>query len=348
MEPAALPDYDFLPAPLSVVTVLHLLTLTLHLVAMNCLFGGLVTVLFGGIDDRWRNPAVQRVVRLLPTLMAATVTLGVAPLLFVQLTYGGVVYAASIVSGWYWLLIPFSVIVGYYFLYGASFSKRDDAPRGVWLGVALACLVFVALVYSSVFSMAERPDVQKELYAANQSGLLLDPNVGEWLFRWLHMLTGATMVGALFVALVSRGDEQVSRAARRVYVIGLVLAAVTGVAYVGTLGDALRPFMRSPGIGLVTVGAVLALVAAFTMLKGRLLVTTVLTLVSLATMVVARHTLRLVVLPEPAHPATVYADKVVPQWDVFGIFVVCLVIAVALVWTMLRLFFTDRPDTGAA
>ncbi len=49
--------------------------------------------------------------------------------------------------------------------------------------------------------MAERPDLQKELYAADQSGLAINPNVGEWFFRWLHMLTGAVTVGAFFVGL---------------------------------------------------------------------------------------------------------------------------------------------------
>lgn len=348
MDPAALPDYDFLPAPLWLITVLHLLTLALHFVAMNFLVGGLVTVLFGRIDERWRNPVVLKLVKLFPTLLAATVTLGVAPLLFVQLTYGGQIYPASIVSGWWWFLVPFVVIVGYYLLYGASFAKEKTGRSGVWMTVALLCLVYVSVVYSSVFSMAERPDLQKELYAADPSGLAISSNVGGWIFRWLHMLTGAVMVGAFLVAVLGRDDEQVAKAARTFFVVGLVLAAVTGVAYMMSLGDALRPFMRSSGIGLVTVGALLALAAVWTFLKRRLVLTGSLVFVSLATMVIARHVVRLVVLPEAVRPSAVYADKVVPQWGVFGIFLVCFVLALALVGYMLRLFVTDREDTAAA
>ena len=37
-----LPDYQFLPAPLWLITVLHILTLTLHFAAMNFLLGGLI------------------------------------------------------------------------------------------------------------------------------------------------------------------------------------------------------------------------------------------------------------------------------------------------------------------
>jgi hypothetical protein len=342
MHVAALPNYDFLPAPLWLITVLHLLTLTLHFVAMNFMVGGIATLLFGKIENRWQNPVVQTFLKLFPTMMAATVTIGVAPLLFVQLTYGGLIYASSIVSGWFWFLIPFVVIVGYYFLYGASFAKKKTGRIGVWMFIALLCLVYVSLVYSSVFSMAERPDLQKELYAANQSGLAINTNVGEWIFRWLHMLTGALMVGAYFVGLLGRDDEQVFKAGRNFFVIGLILAAITGVAYLLTLGDALKPFMQSSGIYFMTIGALLSLGAGHTFIKKKFALTGILVFVSLATMVISRHVLRLVVLPEAARPDVLYADKVIPQWGVFGVFLVCFLVALGLVYYMLRLFVTDR------
>ena len=95
-----LPDYNFIPAPLWLITVLHILTLTLHFVAMNFLVGGVIIVLWGKFTDRWNHPVVKKFISAFPSAMAATVTLGVAPLLFVQLVYHRQVYAASIVSGW--------------------------------------------------------------------------------------------------------------------------------------------------------------------------------------------------------------------------------------------------------
>ncbi len=41
-----LPDFRFLPAPLGVVTALHLLTLAAHLLVMNTLVGGLFYAAF--------------------------------------------------------------------------------------------------------------------------------------------------------------------------------------------------------------------------------------------------------------------------------------------------------------
>lgn len=94
-----LPDYHFLPAPLWLVTALHLVTLTLHFAAMNFLVGGLIVILFGRTRDKWSDPTVTKYFKLFPAAVAATVTLGVAPLLFVQLVYPRPLYAASITSG---------------------------------------------------------------------------------------------------------------------------------------------------------------------------------------------------------------------------------------------------------
>ena len=344
MTLAALPEYQFLPAPLWLITTLHLLTLTLHFIAMNFMVGGIVTILFGKIDDRWNNPVVKQYLKLFPTIMAATVTLAVAPLLFTQLTYGGGIYAASIVSGWFWILVPIVVIVAYYFLYGAAFAKAGNPKVKGWMIVALACLIYVSLVQSSVFSMAERPELQKELYAANQSGLVLNSNVGEWIFRWLHMLTGAVTVGAFFVALLGRNHEQVFKAGRTFFVVGTVAAMLTGLVYMLSLGDHLKPFMKSSGIWMVTIGFVLSLASVHFIFKKKWLLSGLTLFVSVVTMVIARHVLRLVVMPYGTRPMEIYEGKVQPQWDVFGLFLVFFVIALALVYWMLKIFFSARPS----
>ncbi len=339
---AALPATDTLPAPLWLITVLHLLTLTLHFVAMNFLLGGIVIVLFGRIENRWQNRTVQRLLKLFPTLMAATVTLAVAPLLFTQLTYGGPIYSASIVSGWPWLMVPVVVIVGYYFLYGSAFAKEGSPKVRAWLLVTLLCLLYVSVIQSSVFSIAERPEVQQTVYEGNQSGLALNPNVGDWIWRWLHMVTGAVTVGAFLVGVLGRSDEPVFKAAKRFMLGGLILGSISGVLYLLTLGDFLKPFMKSSGIWTMTVGIILSLGSLHFFFRKKFWGAGAMIFTSLGAMVLTRHALRLVVLPEELRPATLYADKVNPQWDVFGIFLVCFLIALGLVAWMLKTYFTDR------
>jgi hypothetical protein len=266
------------------------------------------------------------------------VTLGVAPLLFLQLTYYDQVYSASIVSAWLWLFVVVAVMVGYYFLYGAAFSVKNRRPA-VLLTLALAALAYVSFVYSSVFSMAERPDIYRTLYAANQSGTALNPDIGDWGFRWLHMLAGAVTVGAFFVGLLGRNDENVYRLGRTFFLWGMAVSVVLGIAYMMTLGEALVPFMHSIAIWLTLIALVLSLGALHFYFRRKFVPAGAMLFVSLLGMVVMRHVLRMIVLTGEWNPATI---PVSPQWSVFGIFLACFVLAIGLVWYMVRAYLASR------
>lgn len=337
-----LPDYNFLPGPLWLITSLHMVTLTLHLLAMNVVLGGVIVLLFARLSGKWEMPGIQRIVRIIPSAMAATVTLGVAPLLFLQLTHHRQVYSASITSAWFWLLIVAAVIVGYYLLYGAAFAGGRGRRRIPLLaGLALIVLLYVSWVYSTVFSLAERPDLYAALYAADPSGRAVNSDAGSWVIRWLHMLTGAVAVGGFAVALLGRDSEPLYRTGRTFFLWGSVAAWVVGTAYLITQGEHLAPFMRTPGIWSLTVAVLLSALSIHFVFKKRFVGGAVSLGVSVLGMVFARHALRGVVLGGHFEPATI---PVVPQWGVFTLFLVFFVIALALVAYMLRLF--ARSATG--
>ena len=128
-----LPDSNFLSAPLWLVTTLHVVTLSLHFLAMNFLFGGILIVLRAGSAGRWQDPVVKKLVRLFPTAMAATVTLGIAPLLFLQLVFPRQVYSAAIVSGWLWLaVIPVVIAVLAAMVISVASVAATAGQRGGW------------------------------------------------------------------------------------------------------------------------------------------------------------------------------------------------------------------------
>ncbi len=331
----SLPDYNVLPAPLWLITSLHLLTLTLHFVAMNFVVGGLVLVLSSRSQGRWSDPLSLRFVRLFPVVMAATVTFGVAPLLFLQLVYGRGIYSASIVSGWFWLAIVVAVIVSYYALYGASFSHKTSR-RGIYLAIALIGAVYVSLVYSSVFSMMERPELLKRLYADSQSGLVWNPQVKDYLLRWLHMIAGAVAVGGFFASVLAYDNPPDQSLARPFFLWGMVLGFVTGLAYLFTLGDIIGPFMRSPAIWVLMLGLVFSVLSIFFYHRRNLILAGSALFVSMLAMVFSRHAVRLFQLEGHFDPAAV---PVQPQWSVFALFLVCFLVAAGLSAYMLRLFF---------
>ncbi|MBU0505914.1 MAG: hypothetical protein ABII18_13585 [bacterium] len=338
-----LPSYDFISAPLWLVTVLHIVTLTLHFLAMNFMVGGLAIVLFGCFKNKQANPIVEKFIRAFPSMMAATVTLGIAPLLFVQLVYAKPVYAASVTSAWFWLMIFMVAMGSYYFLYGAAFSKKFiGIKQRVYLIIALIGFVYVSFVYSATFSMSEHPDVYQALYASNQTGLVLNPNIMSYLFRWMHMLAGAVMVGGFFVVLLGRDNEQAFIVGRRFYLGAFLVSFVLGIAYLFALKDILRLIMRGPAIWILTGSIALSVLSVFWLYKRKIVLTSIALLVSFVGMVVVRHIVRLIYLKGSALAFDPAQIPFQPQWSIFIIFLVCFVLALAAVGYMFKLFYGEQ------
>jgi len=209
--------------------------------------------------------------------------------------------------------------------------------------VAFLALLFVSLVYSTVMSMAERPDIYAQAYAANQSGVVMNPDVGSWIFRWLHMLLGAATVGGFFVGLIGRDNEPAFALGKWVFLWGMVGTMVVGLVYLFTLGDHLLALMRSPAIWVLTASIVLSLGSLHFFFKQRFVGAGLLVFLSMVGMVTARHILRLIVLEGRFDPGSI---PVTPQWSVLTVFLVFFVIALGLVWYMVRLYVTDRGSAA--
>lgn len=338
-----LPDSNVLPGPLWLFTALHVLTLSMHFAAMNFLLGGILIVIAGRFEQRWENLTVRRFIALFPAAMAITVTLGVAPLLFLQAVYPRQMYSAAIVSAWFWGLIIPVVILAYYFLYAASFAgNRGASGKARFLWPALLGLLYVSLVYSSVFSMAERPALIQRLYAQNQTGWRWNPEVGDYLIRWLHMILGAVTVGGFFAGMLGKDDPETFPIAKRMFGYGMGAAAAAGLAYVASLGELMASFMRTPAIWALAGGILLSLGSLHLFFKRRFLVSGLALFASLFLMVITRHQLRLVKLRGYFDPAS---WRIAPQWTPLLLFLVFLIIAVVIVGYMLRLFF--RPSTSS-
>ncbi len=338
-----LPDSSFLPAPLWVITALHVLTLSLHFAAMNFVLGGTLIVLMGKFERRWENPTIRRFIALFPSAMAATVTLGVAPLLFLQLVYPRQMYSAAIVSGWFWFMIIPVVIGAYYLLYAASFSGKEGvSSKARFLWPALLALLFVSLVCSSVFSMAEHPDLIQRLYAQNQTGFQWNPDAGYYLLRWLHMILGAVAVGAYFVGLLGKDDPETFPVAKRLFGYGMAGAAAAGFAYLVSLKAILPGLVRMPAIWALMVAILLSLGSLHFFFTRRFLPSGLALFVSLVLMVFTRHQLRVLRLQGYFDPAS---WRIAPQWFPFLLFLICFASAAILIVYMVRLFFSSRPDS---
>lgn len=344
------------PGPYWLFTILHWLTFTLHLIAMNILFGGLLVLLIFK-----SNPVRERIfpvfTKFFPTAMAATITLGIAPLLFLQVIYGRFFYSASIVAGWNWLLIIPVVLIVYYLLYLVALKPNlADGTRAKILIVAAIGFAYVSYTLSLLLDLTEKPDLWAGLYLARGGGFVIAPDFLQVLFRWLHMIAGALAVAGIFIQVLSlhnksfKDDLTFQRFGARIFLHGVILATLFGLIHLFTWDVAtIKAFLKSPGLHAI-IGAialnVLALLLNFRSVETKrphlnIWTIAVLVFAGVFCMVIARHSLRLVYLKGHFDSA---ALNINPQWSVFLMFLITFVAGLVTLFWMIRKYFQSSQN----
>lgn len=200
MQPNIVPalDPNPLPAPYWVFKTLLIVTFFLHMLAMNAMLGGAVLAVLGwgrSRTDKYGARLFSDVSRKLPALVPATITLGVAPLLFVQVIYGQYFYTSSILIAWPWLLVLALLTVAYYGFYFAA-SERASR-RGPVLLTSTALIGVIAFVYTNNSTLSQTPAAWAPKYFADPSGWNLNLSEPTLIPRLLHIVFAAVAVGGL-------------------------------------------------------------------------------------------------------------------------------------------------------
>jgi hypothetical protein len=120
------PTPDTFPAAWEIFRFLLLLVFPLHLMLMNAMVGTTAIAAYVLLkkDETMRGLAGE-LAGVLPFLVAFAVNLGVAALLFLQVTYGQFFYTGSILMGAYWLAVVPLLLLAYYaaYLFDFRFSS---------------------------------------------------------------------------------------------------------------------------------------------------------------------------------------------------------------------------------
>ena len=264
------------PSPTIIFQSLGWLTLTLHFIFMNFVLGGtlIVTVnewLFGGRPNT--SQANYWMVKVMPVSLSMAITMGVAPLLFVQVLYGQFFYTANIMMGWGWMAIIGLVMLAFYLLY-VMIAVRPEDKRATLLTrlivlVNLALFLTVAAIFTNNAMLVEKPDLWEAIHAGERSFIV---GTAEFWTRYLHNVTGAIAIAGLWAAGIARFQlryhSSKTKAATWMYKNGLLwgktgtfLAIIIGFGYLGMLGgDRMKAFM---GNGLLFVGWTVGVLTAF-------------------------------------------------------------------------------------
>ncbi len=230
-----------LPAPVWLFKALHVVTLSLHFVALEMLLGGLLIAVwlnFSGKKQgdpllRTRMNASASLANRLPVVMTYVINLGVPPLLFAQVLYGRALYTSSVLIGVYWIGVIFLLTLCYWLLYRFA-AACAEARSGWWLGAASWLIAgVIAKIYSANMTLMLRPEVWQGMYAQDALGSHLPTGDPTLLFRWLFMLTGGFVAAGIWMiwlagrkSLEADCRTYLSSLGGRVAIAGALLQAV--------------------------------------------------------------------------------------------------------------------------
>ncbi|MDO5308470.1 MAG: hypothetical protein Q4G03_03100 [Planctomycetia bacterium] len=142
---------------------LHLIPMGIWLVGTPC---SILLWLFGGMNAK---RMAQRFFQQTPILIALGINLGIVPLLFVQLAYPKLFYTSTILVAAHWLGILPVALFAYYACYLSShFAKKEKLLYTAFFSaVATLCFCAIGLVFSSVWTLFERPYEWEELWRSS-------------------------------------------------------------------------------------------------------------------------------------------------------------------------------------
>ena len=354
------PDPLGYAAPVPILLALAYLTLTLHFLAMNFTVGSGLLLLY----TRFRSGS-DGVARFLgsglPLGVSYLVTLGVPPLLFVQVVYGQQFYSSSVVLGSYWIHVIPIIIVAYAGFYVHKLT-RDSRPRPQTAVLLISVLGMLAIgfIYVNNLTLSMSPERWLDAYAARPAGGSLnlgDPTVFP---RFLLIIAPSLAVAGL--ALIIRGAYLGSWGATDegarsrsfgswAFLVGMAVEAVAAGLVIATLPDRVRAFALGGGtptilLGIGIVLAIAATAAAFLAARREGLLMPMVSgagvVGALACFVVLRDLVRQEYLRPHFELASVPVNA---QWGMLAIFGVSLVAGLAL---LIYLFVQVFPKMAAA
>lgn len=303
-----------LPGPPGLLKALSLTTFGIHLLLVNVVMGGAAVLL----ARSWLKPpqpdqAVQSgfdEVKALPPLMALLVNLAVPTLLMLQTLYGNFTYVTGVLMGGAWLATVGIVLTAYAGIYSAANTK--GFIRRMFLAVVVVFMASAAFMLSNHMTLMLVPERWTAWFSSPGPLLnLSDPTL--WP-RYLHMLAASVAVGGLVLALVRSKQGRTGEAAwfGKVFVHATLAQMAAGVALLLTLPtDVQLGFLGADAMATHPLWAGVALGVGSVLLaaKGRFRLAAFTLLATVGLMIVARDSLRRLMLEPHLKQAALRPDE---------------------------------------
>ena len=353
-----IPNPDTIPAPAWLFLVLDILLFTLHILLINVILGGSLIILFARLG-RDHHPLENRlhdaVAAKIPTTFALGINMGVAPLLFLQVIYGHLFYASSVLMAVFWIVIIPMLILAYY---GAYIHIRNYSSSSLLSKMAIAMTTLLVLYIGFIFVNNMTLMVQPEkwsTYFNHRGGMILNLGDPTIIPRYLHFVFASVAVAGLFIALVwsmrrhtnpKEVDSKI-RSGLQIFGYATIFQAVIGIWFLIAIPrEFMLNFMGGHIVAtiLFLLGFSSAIGAIFTAFSNKLRPTIIMFIITILAMVLTRHHLREMYLQNKFSLSSL---ELSPQYGVMILFFVVLVVGLLSVGYMLKIAFTHKHGRAA-
>jgi hypothetical protein len=336
------------PVPVWILKSLTYLTLTLHFLAMQFTLGSAILWLYSRARKGPHDELARRTLGTgLPLGFSYLVTLGIPPLLFVQVLYGQFYYSSSVLMGAFWILVVPLLIVAYGLFYLHKMTRASRPSGQAWIvGIGVLVMLTIGYFYSNNFTLMQTPEKWLEMYGAHPGGGTLNFGEPTRMPRLVLVLSPSVAIaglGLLIAGAFLRRRDRVAEgtALQRLGVGGMVVGTLLALAggfwlfarlpehvATGLVSDPLASIALYAGVGLALLAVVVGGISSRLRCGITPIAAALLAALSIASMVIVRDAIRDLYLA----PFFTTADVAVqPQWGMFFGFVAALVMGLALV-----------------
>lgn len=351
MEPSLLiPSPDPIQAHWGWFQFLLILTFVLHLLFMNTMLGTAIIALVASFRGKSQDLHTEKEISTkLPYIIAFTINMGVAPLLFIQVLYGHLIYTSSVLMAVYWLSIIAILLIAYYSAYIYDFKFEVlGAARTYFIASTVIFLLFIGFMFSNNLTLMLTPEKWSQ-YFTNPNGTILNLNEPTIIPRYLHFVVASVAVGGLFLAITwklktdSDSEEKIKQGMKW-FTYATIVQVFIGLWFLISLPkDITALFMGEnlPAMILLLSGIIGTFIAIMFGFKNRVWPCAGATLFTIVIMAIIRDLVRRAYL-KPHF--TVKTLKIEAQHSPLILFIVTLITGLFLVGYMLNLAFRKKGE----
>ena len=348
-----IPVPDAIPVAPLWFEILLLLTFILHLMVMNTMLGSAVIALAASFRKKLKSDDLHRgISKKLPIVIAFTINTGVAPLLFVQVLYGHLIYTSSVLTAVFWLSVVALLMALYYGAYLNSYRARGrgDINRMV-LSLTVFAMLCIGFIIINNLTFMVSPEKWSQ-YFDNPRGTLINLTEPSLYPRFLHFVAASIAVGGLAVAHLAAwgktgGDKDPNggiKTGLQWFAVATVCQVPIGTWFLFSLPARITGLFTGgslPSTLLLAAGITCGAAAVWFAVKKRLWPSTLSAMAAIAVMATVRHLVRIAWIS----PFFKSADlEITSQYSPLFLFIFVLLFVLGLTGYILKLAFTGRQE----